>query len=457
MKTSPLTAMKPVTLVAAPALIAAAWPVLTWYASRVTDQSDEPLGVLALLTAFALLTTRLREPRFRAGMRVNPFALLCGAALLTALPHTPLGQFPLVLGLVAVATLGFSVSLPCGKAGLVALLVLSLPLVGSLDFYAGYPLRMVAAEIAVRLLQLGGLEVTRAGVMLMDGPNLVGMDPPCAGIRMLWTSCFVAAVMAARMHLRWSRTLLLLGGALATVVAGNSVRAALVFFPESGRVHWPEWMHPGAGLVVHGLVLAVIFRLAGFMEERTRHLRMESQAANSLCLGPWRTAALAGVVIVLSAAAFLIGDPRQDMAPLHGTDAPWPATLDGMPLSLVPLTSREERFARAFPGEIAKFRSHDSEVIFRRVASATRRMHPSGDCLRAAGFTITGKPVFQDVDGRLWGCSIAERNGQSWRVRERYMSAGQNRVCTDASAWFWQAVLHPADGPWLAITVMEPL
>ena len=444
-------------LVAVPAFVAAAWPVLTWYARRVTEQSDEPLGVLALLAALALLALRAREPRFRAGVKLSPSALLGGAALLAALPHTPVGQFPLVLGLVAVATLGSAVSMPRGKAGLVALLVLSLPLVGSLDFYAGYPLRMTAAEIALRLLQLGGLEVTRAGVMLMDGPNLVGMDPPCAGIRMLWTSCFVAAVMAARMQLRWPRTLMLLGGALATVVVGNSVRAALVFFPESGRVHWPEWMHPGAGLIVHGLVLAVIYRLAGCMEERPRHPQTPPSAERSPSLKPWRTAALAGVVIVLSGAAFLIEGPPKDTALRHGMEALWPATLDGMPLSPLPLTSREERFARAFPGQIAKFRSHDSEIIFRRVTSATRRMHPSGDCLRAAGFTVTGKPVFQDADGRLWGCAIAERNGQEWRVRERFMDSTQSRACTDASAWFWAAVMHPAEGPWLAITVMEPL
>jgi exosortase/archaeosortase family protein len=316
---------------------------------------------------------------------------------------------------------------------------------------------LAAAEIALRLLQLGGLEVTRAGVMLMDGPNLVGMDPPCAGIRMLWTSCFVAAVMVARMQLRGPRTLLLLSGALATVVLGNSVRAALVFFPESGRVHWPEWMHPGAGLVVHGLVLAVIYRLAGLMEEGTRHLQTPPGAGWSTRMRPWPIAAFAGAVMVLLCSAFLIEDSWQDTAPLRHTEAPWPATLDGMPLSPVPLTSREERFARAFPGQIAKFRSHDNEVIFRRVTSATRRMHPSGDCLRAAGFTVTGKPVFQDADGRLWGCSIAERNGQNWRVRERFVDSTQSRTCTDASAWFWAAVMHPAEGPWLAITVMEPL
>ena len=74
-----------------------------------------------------------------------------------------------------------------------------------------------------------------------------------------------------------------------------------------------------------------------------------------------------------TSSAILIEDSWQDTVPLHRTDAPWPATLAGMPLSPVPLTSREDRFARAFPGQIAKFRSHESEVILRRVASATRR------------------------------------------------------------------------------------
>lgn len=34
------------------------WPVWQWYINRYLDQSDEPLGVLALLTLFIVLVRR---------------------------------------------------------------------------------------------------------------------------------------------------------------------------------------------------------------------------------------------------------------------------------------------------------------------------------------------------------------------------------------------------------------
>jgi exosortase/archaeosortase family protein len=434
----------------------AAAPLMSWYLRRVTDRSDEPLGVLALLTAVVLLGGSFHTAQARAKVALHPLRLLIGALLLALLQRTPLAHFPLISGLLAVAVLGLSVEVPIGKAGVLALLVLSLPLVASLDFYAGYPLRLVASQITVLLLNLGGLGVERVGVLLREGGSIVGMDPPCAGVRMLWSACFTAAVVATWQRFLWPRTLLLLAGAVVCVVLGNSVRATLVFFPESGRVHWPEWMHPGVGLVVHGVVLAAVFgmgdALAGrrFRRDATHWSRTPAVAR----FVKWR----GWVAAVMLALGALLAWRMTD-SPRSPADAPhlasWPATLDGLPLVSLPLSVREARFAQAFPGHIAKFRCGDAEVILRRVTAPTRYMHPSSDCLRGAGFEVTSKPMHEDADGRLWGCSLAERANEKWRVRERYVNAAQNLVCTDASAWFWEAVMHSDEGPWMAITIME--
>ena len=74
---------------------------------------------------------------------------------------------------------------------------MSLPLVASLDFFAGYPLRLAAAELGRGMLWFVGIEAERNGVLLVHCGRLVGIDPPCAGVRMLWTACFLAAVLAA--------------------------------------------------------------------------------------------------------------------------------------------------------------------------------------------------------------------------------------------------------------------
>ena len=421
-------------------------PLLAWYGRRVTDGSDEPLGVIALLVALGTLAVAARFGK-RDRISIFPGRMIVGAALLSAFQFGGVLRYPLLIGLLTIAIIAFSVKMPRGKAGTIALLVLSLPLVASLDFYAGYPLRLIAAEITTLLLKLGGIPVEKVGVMLIDGDRLVGIDPPCAGIRMLWTSCFVAAVLSARMRLSWLRTLALLSVALACVVVGNGVRAALVFFPESGRVEWPEWAHPGAGLLVHGAVLFAVFGFASRLGRAGKRWEL-----SSWWQGTRRLAVLSFGLMLVTAGTFLTS--RGTESPQR-TETAWPTMLDGIALIRQPLSPMEQSFARSFPGEIAKFTWGESEVIMRKTHQATRMMHPSGDCLRAAGFETHSKPVFRDADGLLWGESLALRDGNRWLVHERYVSEN-GEASTDASAWYWQALMNPDDGPWTAMTIIRP-
>ncbi|MBK1827877.1 exosortase/archaeosortase family protein [Haloferula rosea] len=422
-------------------------PVLGWYVRRAMDGSDEPLGVIALVAAVVLgaLGVCGGGPN---RIQLHPCRLLLGALVLGVIQNSDLVRYPLAIAMLAVAVISLSVSMKRGKAGLVALLVLSMPVMASLDFYAGYPLRVVAAEISHGLLTVAGIEVERAGVMLIDGGRLVGIDPPCAGIRMLWTASFVAAFLAARMRLGWTQTVGLMSLAVVCVVIGNGVRAALVFLPESGRVEWPESLHSAVGLVVHGGVLAALFGLASRLDARG----MQDTQVRPL---PWsRRAAVVVVAMLLVLGGSRVVGRHPPKAVVEG-EVQWPATLDGIPLVPLQLGPMEVRFARSFPGQIARFQWGDGEVIMRRTDRATRMMHPSGDCLRAAGYRVESEPVFLDGDGRWWGASTARRDGRQWDVHERYVgSAGEASL--DASAWYWKAVLHPEDGPWTATTVLMP-
>jgi exosortase len=423
----------------------AALPLLIWYARRMMDHSDEPLGVIALLVAVFTLAVAARYGK-RDRARILPGRMLAGAALLAILQFSGVVRYPLLAGLLAIAIIAASVSMPRGKAGVIALLVLSLPLIASLDFFAGYPLRLVVAQMTTGLLQFGGIPVERTGVMLIDGERIVGIDPPCAGIRMLWTSCFVAAVLAARMRLSWLRTFSLLALAVVCVVIGNVLRAAVVYFPESGRVEWPDWAHPGVGLLVHGCVLAAVFGISNRLDCLERRCHNTSWWRNGR-----RLAVSSGVLLLAFAGMLAVGRGHD---PIANEASDWPTMLDGVALIPLPLSAAETQFLRAFPGDIAKFSWGEAEVIMRRTNQPTRLMHPSGDCLRAAGFKVHSEPVFRDTDSRLWGSSIALRNGTCWLVHERYVSAS-GAVTTDASAWYWQALLHPEDGPWTATTVIS--
>jgi exosortase/archaeosortase family protein len=422
-------------------------PVLAWYVRRAMDRSDEPFGIIALGAAIVTLVASAHyTQRDGTHLKIHPHRLWIAAAIIFCVQITGMVRWPLALGLMMVAGIACSVTMPRAKAGWVMLLVLSLPLIATLDFYAGYPMRWVAAQISYGLLSLAGVAVERAGVVLMDDGRIVGIDPPCAGIRMLWSACFVAAVFATRMRLSWPRTLLLAGLAVTCVAVGNGVRAAIVFLPESGRVVWPDWAHPGTGLMIHAGVLAAVSS-AGSRFSRVESGRMEQLAARM------------GVAAVLLMGITTIALPRTFGS--HANDlthsAPWPASMDGVPLLAQPLSDVERSFARSFPGDVGRFACGASEVILRRAHQPTRMMHPATHCLRAAGFKTDAKPLFVDADGEVWGHFLASRDGTTFQVFERYVNASESAAATDVSAWFWQAMANPDQGPWTAVTRIERL
>lgn len=132
----------------------------------------------------------------------------------------------------------------------------------------------------------------------------------------------------------------------------------------------------------------------------------------------------------------------------------WPASLDGMPLDEQPLTSGEIRFLEEMPGRIGRFRSGDREIVLRWVVEATRNLHPSSDCYRAAGYTVEPRAAVRGDDGALWSSWRVEREGQALLVRERlYNSRGES--WTDVPSWYWSAWRHPDAGPWWCATIAE--
>lgn len=161
--------------------------------------------------------------------------------------------------------------------------------------------------------------------------------------------------------------------------------------------------------------------------------------------------------------AFLIACVLAALAPLRSpTSAPratiafpgWPRKVDGRPLTPRPLAPREARFAAGFPGRIATFDDGRRRFILRWVTEPTRKLHPAADCLRGAGYEVEPQALWRDGAGRLWGVSIATREGTRLRILERIVDA-RGRSFTDVSSWYWAALLGSSDGPWWAWTVVE--
>ena len=96
---------------------------------------------------------------------------------------------------------------------ILCLLALSVPVIASLQFYAGYPMRTVTASGATWLLNLFGIEATRTGTSMVAYGRTVLVDAPCSGVRMLWTACVLCASLAAiRTRVSWRAMAMALAG-----------------------------------------------------------------------------------------------------------------------------------------------------------------------------------------------------------------------------------------------------
>ncbi len=249
-----LDRVPPAAWLAAQAL--ALWPTWRWMAARLADGSDDPLGLLALaaLAAFAWQQRRELRAAPRLGLLACAGALTLAASLLRAgllgLPALP----PLAAGLLAVLALaaGLLAFLPHRQAAapVLGLAVLALPLLSSLQFYAGYPLRVVTAE-AGRWLLAPFFAVAREGSSLWIDGQLVIVDAPCSGVQMVWLGYFTACAVALfLMRCTDRRFLARLPAVSALVLAGNVLRnAVLVGLEGAGRPLAP-WAHEALGLAV---------------------------------------------------------------------------------------------------------------------------------------------------------------------------------------------------------------
>lgn len=247
---------RPLLLLAATA--AACWPVWAWYGQRLGDSSEDAIAAAALVLLVVLSGRRTAPP--------TPGPLWPSLVALSAYA----ASFPFVPGLVravlAFLALGLTWSLwrhgTPFRPWAVGLALLGLPMAASLQFYAGYPLRVASGVVALVLLRLSGLSVERQGVYLRWGDELVMIDAPCSGLRMLWAALLLTCCLAGLMGLRPRASLLALAAAGALAVLANGLRAAALFWAEtSGRSlpAWPGYTHEAIGVSVFlALALALL-------------------------------------------------------------------------------------------------------------------------------------------------------------------------------------------------------
>lgn len=244
------------------------WEVWHWYVTRAVYSWDQPWGVLALVAAVLfLIGSRKSLPQHERSLWLPASLILVYAATYFVLP-------PLARAIVAFTAVAVSTSLlRFGKAfhaGLFGLFYLSLPTIPTLQFFGGYPLRIVVAELTAPILRLAGFAVVAEGTCLNWSGHLIWIDGPCSGIKMLWVGLFLTFVVLCFYELPLHKVLLLMPIVGIVIMGANVFRAVALFYIEAGVLELPSWGHEYAGVVAFILEAAGILA-AVFMLQRKRN------------------------------------------------------------------------------------------------------------------------------------------------------------------------------------------
>jgi exosortase/archaeosortase family protein len=248
------------------ALVASLWPVWSWIALRAADPGEGwELVSLATAVLFVLLRKPAAPPA-AAALALPALLLLAYAASYPFLPPLLRAAIAMAALAAAASALWFGRPLHLPLAGL---LLLSLPLIASLNFYLGYPLRLVVGKATALLLQMNGFAVLAEGSLLVWNGESIAIDAPCSGVKMLWAGAYLAFALAAFRRLDAIRTSILAVLAAAAVVAANVLRAAALFYVEAGIIRPPGDWHAAIGVAV--FVVAAVAVAAGASALTVRH------------------------------------------------------------------------------------------------------------------------------------------------------------------------------------------
>lgn len=448
--------------------ILAFWWMWRWLALRVWTSTEERWSFAALAAAifftfFWSKTESVAESAAEAKASL-PFSG-CGFAysifftFLYAASFAFAPSFPRAI--LAMTALTFTLSVRhFGKTfhvGLWSLLLLSLPAVASLEFFLGYPLRVVVGKATAFLLQMQGLDVWREGVCLHWGEKLIWIDAPCSGIKMLWFGLFLAAFLVCFYRLSNMKSLAVVASAFFIILLGNVVRASALFYIEAEIIKAPAFMHEATGVCAFIFIaLGIVFAAQFWRNARQLLPNLTGREPRTIRLTSSPPKIYVVLFLTACAAAFSASfwlSNEKNIKPEIQNFRSFPETFEGIKIKQLPLSERERYFLEDFPGDIGRFSDGRREIIIRYVREATRKLHPAGDCFRAIGYSTKPLPLKIGNDGERWSCFSAARADEKLRVCERiYDDAGNE--WTDVSAWYWTALNKPAGG-WWAVTVAE--
>lgn len=249
------------------ATIVVFWPVWIWYVRRILYSTFEYVSVIPLIAIIFFIVRDKKIACIIELKKYNLFILLMSVYIIL-FHYIP----ELVRAFLAFSIIAFLLSEVYFKIKinftLLGLFFLSLPVIPTIDFYFGYPLRLLATNISFLLIRMSGYRVELEGTMIEYGNRFVCVDAPCSGIKMLWTGILLSFILTGFFRFTNKKTLILSIYAFIFVIAGNIIRSTLLFFTESGIFVMPEWFHAAVGAAIFISLTAVITLTAYYMDKK---------------------------------------------------------------------------------------------------------------------------------------------------------------------------------------------
>jgi exosortase/archaeosortase family protein len=239
-------------------VLIAFWPVWQWYGRNLPSVEGGWAGLVPLIPLGYYVVRRFSSNWDQELKLTIPICLTLGYVAL--FPFTP----PLIRAILAMTAFCSFLSAGIGKKfdfNLWGLGMLTLPALPSLQFFGGYPLRVMAGGLAVFILRLNGLPVFLEGTLLQWGGKLIAIDAPCSGIQMLWAGSFFMLTLMLFLEAPFRRTLVMLLLVVPVIIFGNALRTVSLFYVEARLIPLPSWAHQaiGAGsFLVTGIGLVLL-------------------------------------------------------------------------------------------------------------------------------------------------------------------------------------------------------
>jgi exosortase/archaeosortase family protein len=248
-------------------VMAATWDAWRWYVQRIWESPEEAAS-LALTVAFLGVLGVSRRSVEGVRLPLIPVALLLAAfaASYALLPPIARAAIAIAATLFCGHLAAFRERPPVAFWGLAAL---ALPVVPSLQFVLGYPMRLICAALSVGLLQAHGLAVTRQGTFLVWRDELIQFDAPCSGVNMLWAGLLLTLMGCVLFRFNVLRVMVAVALSLMLAIACNVLRATSLFYVEAGLLpHAQAWWHEGIGIAAFMVSAAVTLWLLTFLRGR---------------------------------------------------------------------------------------------------------------------------------------------------------------------------------------------